>query len=85
MGLRELYRTTEKPGAHPLKDAQAKLDHAVREAFEMPKGKDAVQFLFDLNQELAEKQENGQEVRGPGLPSFINDPAAYVTSDRLTA
>ncbi|GAB9243221.1 DNA methyltransferase [Bradyrhizobium diazoefficiens] len=85
MGLRELYRTTEKPGAHPLKDAQAKLDHAVREAFGMPKGKDAVQFLFDLNQELAVKQENGQEVRGPGLPSFINDPAAYITSDRLTA
>lgn len=84
MGLRELYRTIETPGSHPLKDAQAKLDKAVREAFGMPKGKDAIQFLFDLNQELAAKQEKGQDVRGPGLPTFINNPAAYITSDRIT-
>ncbi len=40
--------------------------------------------FVDLNQELAAKQESGQDVRGPGLPTFINDPAAYITSDRIT-
>jgi hypothetical protein len=33
-----------KTWSHPLKDAQAKLDDAVREAFGMSKGKDAIQF-----------------------------------------
>jgi hypothetical protein len=83
MGLRELYRTIEKPGAHPMKEAQALLDGAVREAFGMPKGRDAIQFLFDLNQALAEMEKNGKAIRGPGLPSFINDCTPYMSPDRV--
>jgi hypothetical protein len=35
--LRDLYRTTEKSGAHPMKDAQVKLDDAVRAAYGIQK------------------------------------------------
>jgi hypothetical protein len=34
--LRDLYRTLEEPGANPLRDAQARLDEAVRAAYGMP-------------------------------------------------
>ncbi len=32
--LRDLYRTLEDPGSNPLRDAQARLDTAVRAAHE---------------------------------------------------
>ena len=35
--LRDLSRTLEEPGSHPLRDAQARLDLAVRTAYGMPK------------------------------------------------
>ncbi|WP_454624090.1 DNA methyltransferase [Bradyrhizobium cenepequi] len=83
MCLRDLYRTIEKPGAHPMKDAQANLDDAVRAAYGIQHGKDAIQFLFDLNQELAQFEGKNRPVQGPGLPSFINDHGLFISTDRL--
>ncbi|SFH66924.1 type IIL restriction-modification enzyme MmeI [Bradyrhizobium sp. Gha] len=81
--LRDLYRTIEKPGAHPMKDAQAKLDDAVRAAYGIPKEGDAIQFLFNLNQQLAQSEANGQAVRGPGLPDSIAKPERFISTDAV--
>ena len=81
MSFRELYRTLELPGASPLKDAHAVLDAAVRDAYGMGKAEDALAFLLDLNQMVAEREEAGQAVVGPGLPLCVINPAALVTDD----
>lgn len=83
LSLRELYRSLELPGAHPLKDAQAKLDQAVREAYGMPKSADPLVFLLKLNAEVAAREEAGHSVVGPGLPPTIKDSSKYVTADCL--
>jgi hypothetical protein len=56
--LRDLYRTLEEPGSNPLRDAQAKLDAAVRAAYGMPKTADILAFLLDLNQTCACRRRN---------------------------
>lgn len=81
LSLRDLYRALDLPGAHPLKDAQAALDSAVRKAYGMKPNADALAFLLDLNVLVAAAEQNGDPVQGPGLPSFINDRNGYVTED----
>ena len=70
LSLRDLYRSLELPGKHPLKDAQHKLDEVVRAAYHMPESSDALTFLYHLNQEIARQEQNGQPVIGPGLPAL---------------
>jgi len=82
---RELYRSMELPGDHALKDAHAALDDAVRGAYGMTKSVDPLAFLLALNQEVAEKEAEGETVMGPGLPDFVKDRASFVTSDCITA
>jgi hypothetical protein len=85
LSLRDLYRSLELPGKSPLKDAQAALDEAVRVAYGMDGGADALEFLLDLNAKLSEAEEKGQPVRSAGLPDYIADRASYITTDSLTA
>lgn len=66
--LRELYRSMELPGKHPLKDAQAALDDAVREAYGKSKKADPLGFLLALNQECAAREKEGKPIVGPGVP-----------------
>ena len=51
--LREVYRTLELPGEHSLKKAQGTLDDTVRAAYGMRKAYDPLEFLLNLNLELA--------------------------------
>ena len=81
LSLRELYRALETPADHPLKQAHAALDKAVRGAYGMSGTVDPLAFLLDLNAEVATSEENGEPVQGSGLPSFINDRNAYVSKD----
>ena len=83
-GFRELYRLMELPGANPLKDVHAALNEAVRAAYGMGKKQDALQFLLDLNEEMAAEEESGNAVIGPGLPSFVTDMKSFITKDCLT-
>lgn len=78
--LRAMYTSVEEPGEHPLKEAHAALDKAVRAAYGMPARKDALTFLLELNHECARKEELGDVVMGPGLPKDLatND---FVTLD----
>jgi hypothetical protein len=40
-----------------------------------------LEFLFGLNQELAEKEATLQQVIGPGLPSVVKDASEFITED----
>ena len=81
--LRELYRSLELPGDSPLKRAHARLDAAVRKAYKVRANADALEFLFGLNQKLAEKEASLQQVIGPGLPPAVKEPSEFITADRV--
>jgi hypothetical protein len=83
--LRELYRLAELPGAHPLKDAQASLDAAVRKAYGMSPKASALAFLLALNQELARAEAHGVTVTGPGVPHTAKRAKHLVTNDCIEA
>ncbi|QTN32270.1 hypothetical protein HZ994_07975 [Akkermansiaceae bacterium] len=79
--LRDLYRTLDEPGANPLREAQAKLDAAVRAAYAMPKGADILTFLLALNHSCAAKEAAGEPITPPGLPLPVDEHGAFVTGD----
>jgi hypothetical protein len=82
-GLRALYRTLDKPGKSPLRDAHAALDAAVLSAYGFSAKKPILNQLLDLNLEVASRIDRGEAVTAPGIPSTY--PAskrdALVTSD----
>jgi hypothetical protein len=79
--LRDLYRTLDEPGSNPLRDAQARLDTAVRAAYAMPKDADILAFLLALNQSCAAKEAAGEKITPPGLPLPVEEHGEFVTSD----
>jgi len=83
--LRDLYRTLEDHGANPLRDAHAKLDAAVRAAYNMPKDAEVLQFLLDLNHACAAKEQAGETITPPGLPLPENEHAQFITADCIKA
>ncbi|MDB4944541.1 MAG: Methyltransferase domain [Labilithrix sp.] len=70
--LRDLHQAAEVPGPHPLKDAQAALDDAVRAAYGMPADQEATEFLLELNKLVAEDEAEGRTVQGPGVPAGLD-------------
>ncbi len=79
--LRALYQAAEVAGPHPLKDAHAALDEAVRKAYAMPSGVEATEFLLELNKLVAEDEAEGRTVQGPGLPRGLDPRDPRWTSD----
>jgi len=84
ISLRELYRVIEETPANPVSEAQDKLDAAVFSAYGMKKNDDILAFLLALNLDLAEKEANGEEILGPGLPPSIENPAEFITNDCIS-
>ncbi len=89
LSLRDLYRGLELPGDHPLKKAQEKLDEAVKKAYYygLPQDlqkTDYLEFLLGLNLLCYEKEKEGHQIVGPGLPSFCNEKDdAYFLDDAI--
>ncbi|NAY91384.1 N-6 DNA methylase [Muricauda sp. JGD-17] len=79
--LRDIYRILEEPGANPLKDAHQNLDDAVLAAYGFGKRKDLLSQLLDLNFEIANKIEKGEEVQSPGLPKCVKNKKEFVSGD----
>ena len=79
--LRQLHQAAEVDGSHPLKDSQAALDAAVADAYGMAADQTPTEFLLELNQLVAEDEENSRKVRGPGLPDHLDpkDPRWFST------
>ena len=82
--LRELYRSLDVPGDNPLKDHHAALDSAVLDAYGISPDEDILAALLDLNLELAERERRGEPSNGPGLPSWVDDPATFISGDCLS-
>lgn len=83
MPLRELYRSMERPGDHPLKVVTAKLDAAVRKAYGMSPAANPLKHLLVLNLELAACEANGEAITAPGLPGFVRDRVSFTSGDAI--
>ena len=81
LSFRELYRSLELPGQHPLKDAHTALDEAVAAAYGMPMSADPLAFLLALNVTVVKEEVAGNSIEGPGLPSNIADPQPFISKD----
>ncbi len=81
--LRELYRTMEQPGRHPMKDVTAVLDSAVRKAYGMSPSSNPLKHLLALNFELAAKEVAGEEILTAGLPPVVRDRSTLITEDAI--
>lgn len=81
LSLRDLYRSIELPGAHPLKVAHEALDLAVREAYGMSKKAEPLEFLLKLNGEVVATEKAGKAIQGPGLPAVVTDSKAFISKD----
>jgi hypothetical protein len=79
--LRDLYRTLELPGDNPLKDAHASLDAAVRKTYGMSPKANVLEFLFLLNQSVAQREASMRTVTAPGLPQIVKDRTEFVSDD----
>ena len=84
MSLRALYASMEDAGKHPLKEAHAALDAAVRAAYGMGPRKDPLAFLLDLNLACAAREAKGEPIAGPGLPAGV-DAKGLVSTDAIEA
>jgi hypothetical protein len=78
---RDLYRTLDLPGENPLRKAHFELDIAVRDAYGMIKSEESLEFILELNHQVASREAEGLMVVSPGLPSFVANPAEFITSD----
>lgn len=83
VSFRDLYRSTEMEGDHPLKKLHDGLNDAVAEAYGLVNPKAPLPELLSLNLKLFEEERAGGMIRGPGLPSFINDRDAFNSSDMI--
>ncbi|TAE28250.1 MAG: class I SAM-dependent DNA methyltransferase [Candidatus Kapaibacterium sp.] len=79
--LRELYRSLETPGKHPLRDAQESLDASVRAAYGMKANNDVLEFLLELNRDCVAREARGESITAPGLPPSVKDRSAFVSGD----
>jgi hypothetical protein len=79
--LRELYRIMDDTPENPVSEIQNRLDNAVRDAYNMRRNADVLQFLLDLNGKVYEKEQNGEKVQGPGLPEKIKAKSGLVSDD----
>ena len=79
--LRELYRSLEQPGKHPLKEAHETLDSAVRAAYGMGRKEDPLAFLLRLNGLVAKAEAAGEHVTGPGLPASARGSKKVMSAD----
>lgn len=81
--LRDLYRTLELPGKHPLKRLQLELDVAVGKAYRMPLRSNPLSMLMELNETLVESEFKKRQIRGPGVPKIDGLDSDLVTADCL--
>jgi hypothetical protein len=79
--LRDLYRTLELPGKHPLKDLQLELDKAVASAYGTTLRSNPLALLMELNEALSAKDLKGEKIIGPCLPKIDGLKSDLVSSD----
>ncbi|MEG3529136.1 DNA methyltransferase [Bacillus paranthracis] len=78
--LRDIYRSLELPGKNELRNLHLKLDEVVRQVYKFDNG-DPLVNLLELNLKLSGKEQQGQQITGPGLPEYVTDVRHYITND----
>ncbi|OEU71790.1 MAG: hypothetical protein BA863_02925 [Desulfovibrio sp. S3730MH75] len=81
--LRDLYRVMEESDENPVSKAQKELDLAVLKAYGFKKRDSILNSLFILNGQLAKREENREEIQGPGVPLCFKNNSKYLSSDCL--
>lgn len=84
LSLRDLYRKMEIPGNNPLRTAHETLDTAVRSAYGIKSRTDPLDFLLNLNADLADREASMKPVVGPGLPPVVENTAEFITKDCIS-
>jgi hypothetical protein len=80
--LRELYRSLEQGTCQALQAAQQELDKAVRSLYGMAENQDPLEFLLNLNLEVAMKEDRGEPVIKAGFPEMFQEAIAeFITED----
>ena len=79
--LRDVYKTMETTPNNSVSEIQAKLDNAVREAYEMSPEDDILEFMLKLNKKCHDRELAGKEITPPGLPKSVKDPQKYISQD----
>jgi hypothetical protein len=79
--LRDLYRTLELPGNHPLKELQLNLDEAVASAYGTTLRSNPLIMLMELNESLSSKEIKKQPIVGPGIPKIDGLKDDLISSD----
>jgi len=64
-----------------LKQAHSTLDAAVRRAYQMSQKANVLEFIFALNQTVAEREATMQIVVLPGLPPCVKSSGEFATPD----
>jgi len=83
LSLRDLYRSMELPGKHPLIRAHRILDMAVFEAYGMKKRDNPLEFLLNLNLKLSKDEDDGKDIIGPGLHPNAKD--SFISTDCISS
>jgi hypothetical protein len=83
-GLRAVYQILDLPGAHPLKDAHTCLDDAVRITYGFSQADDPLSRLLQLNQDIARRIEEKQDVTKPGIPTTYPTPSRLLSTDCIS-
>jgi hypothetical protein len=50
----------------------------------LKKDEDILAFLLELNLNLAQQEENGEEIIGPGLPPGVTNINDFITEDCIS-
>jgi hypothetical protein len=80
--LRELYRSLEQGTCQALQAAQQELDNAVRSLYGMAESQDPLEFLLNLNLEVAMKEDQGEPVIKAGFPEIFQEAITeFITED----
>jgi hypothetical protein len=80
--LRELYRSLEQGTCQALQAAQQELDKAVRSLYGMAESQDPLEFLLNLNLEVAMKEDQGEPVIKAGFPEIFQEAITeFITED----
>lgn len=81
LSLRELYRSIEDPGSHPLKEAQNNLDRMILAAYGVSAPLNPLEILLRLNEEVIAAESIGKPIIGPGLPPYVKEHGKYISLD----
>ena len=82
-GITQLYNQFFNESASQLAKLHAQLDQLVCQAYGIKANDDPLQFLLELNFEVADRETKSLPVVAPGLPPIVKNASEFITDDRV--